>query len=89
MSVESGRNAIGTAASPINSTDVMPFVLHIHNDDNTDAVYLGGSAVGTATGMRLNKLEHVEIELAPNDQLYAVSGKEGHTISWMKLSKAR
>lgn len=89
MAVESGRVTIGTAATLIDTTDVMPWRLEIHNDDNTDAVYIGGSAVGTATGMQLQKLEHLVLDMNPLDRVYAVSSKAGHSISFLKITKVR
>ena len=88
MAVESGRITVGTAATVIPTTCYMPWTLQIHNDDNTDAVFVGGSAVGTATGLQLNKLENLRMELAPLDYVYAVSSKAGHTISFVKLTRA-
>ena len=88
MAVESGRITVGTAATIIPATCFMPWSLQIHNDDNTDAVFIGGSAVGTATGLQLQKLESFRMELAPLDYVYAISSKNGHTISFMKFTRA-
>lgn len=56
----------------------------IHNDDNTDAVYIGGSAVTTANGLVLQKEQTIQFTLAPLEQLYAISTKAGHTISYLR-----
>ncbi len=58
-------------------------LLHIKNNDNTDAVYLGGADVTTSTGYRLDKLEALDLVVSPTDLLYGVSGKAGHVISWL------
>lgn len=89
MPVSSGQLSVGTAATLIDSTDVMPWRLRVHNNDNTDAIYIGGSAVSTATGMKLEKLQEVTLEMAPNDRAYVVSTKTGHTISFMKMTQSR
>lgn len=82
--ISSGQVSVGTAATAIDATAQMPFRLMIHNDDNTDSVYLGGSAVTTSTGMVLKKLEHIDFVLYPGEVLYAVSTKSGHSISFLK-----
>ncbi len=82
--ISSGQVSVGTAATAIDATAQMPFRLMIHNDDNTDTVYLGGSAVTTSTEMVLKKLEHVDFVLYPGEVLYAVSTKSGHSISFLK-----
>lgn len=89
MPVTSGQVTVGTAATLIDTTDVMPWRLQVNNDDNTDTVFLGGSAVGTATGMKVEKLEHLTFEMSPGDRMYAVSTKAGHQISFLKLTRNR
>lgn len=87
MPVGGGQVTVGTTATEIPETCVMPFALQIHNDDNTDKVYIGGPGVTTTTGMRLNKLESIRLELSPLDRVYAVSSKTGHTISYVTFRK--
>lgn len=89
MPVESGRVTVGTAATPINSTDVMPWQLQIANNDNTDTVYVGGPGVTPATGMAVQKLEHQTFPMNPLDRMYCVSTKTGHNISFSKITKSR
>jgi len=83
MPITSGKVAVGTVATRIPETCTMPFRLEIHNDDNTDDLFLGGPGVTTATGMRVNKLEQLQVRLAPLDELYAVSSKAGHNVSYI------
>jgi hypothetical protein len=89
MPISSGQVAVGTAATLIDTTDVMPFELQIANNDNTDTVYIGGSAVTTSDGMTVQKLEHQLFRLSPGDRLYAISTKTGHTISYVKTTRDR
>ena len=56
----------------------------LHNDDNTDAVYIGGAGVTTSNGLVLQKEQTIDIGIGPLEQLYAVSGKTGHTISFLR-----
>lgn len=82
--ITNGQSAIGTVASAIDGVHNNPVRLAIHNMDNTDAVYIGGTGVTTANGFALQKEETIQFELAPLEQLYAVSGKTGHNISWIR-----
>ena len=82
--ISSGQVSVGTVATAIDATSAMPFKLSVHNNDNTDAVYLGGVSVTTTTGMTLAKSERIEFVMYPSEVLYAISTKAGHVISWLK-----
>jgi hypothetical protein len=88
MPISSGQLAVGTAATEIPATCVMPWSLEVHNDDNTDDLFLGGPDVTITNGMRVNKLEQLRLDLTPLDKLYAVSSKTGHTISYLAFRKS-
>jgi hypothetical protein len=84
----SGQTSVGTTATVIDGVLTghdagNPYRLFIHNNDNTDSVYLGGSAVTTSTGLMLVKGVMIQLTVSPTDLLYAVSSKSGHIISWM------
>ena len=88
MAFYHGHTSVGTVPTPVDGTLIgfhggNPYKMHIKNNDNTDAVYIGGSAVTTSTGYRLDKLEALDLVVSPTDLLYAISGKEGHNISWL------
>ena len=82
--ITSGRVSVGTVATAIDGVSTNPSRITISNVDNTDAVYLGGTAVTITTGFGLQKLEMIQFDLAPLEQLYAVAGKTGHTINWLR-----
>jgi len=84
MSISSGQPTVGTAAALIDSSEAMPFKLMVHNNDNTDNVYLGNSDVTTENGLTLAKSERVEFTLYPGVRIFAVATKSGHIISWLK-----
>lgn len=84
MAITNGQTSIGTAATPIDGLHTNPSRIVIHNLDNTDAVYLGNSTVTITNGMELMKQETLDIQLEPLEQIYAVSTKAGHKISWMR-----
>jgi hypothetical protein len=84
MAISSGRITVGTVASIIDGTFNSNFRLIIHNNDNTDAVFLGGPDVTTTNGLVLQKQETLQLEMNPLESVYAVSAKAGHTISYLK-----
>lgn len=85
MALTSGVVAMGTAATLIDgTTSSNPVHLHIHNNDNSDSLYIGGPDVTTNTGMQLVKLDSIDIVLRPGNTLYGVSTKNGHNISFIK-----
>jgi actin-related protein len=84
MALFAGNTTVGTVATLIDGVAWHnPVLLHIHNDDNTTAIHIGGSDVTTATGMELQKLDSLEITLHQANQIYAVSSKSGHIVSWI------
>jgi len=87
MPIQNGQVAVGTAATEIPVTSVNPFLLEIHNNDNTDEVYLGGPGVTIANGLLLEKLESHKFEMTPGDRMFCVSTKTGHTVSWLAILK--
>ena len=88
MAFYSGQTVIGTTATVIDGVLLdhyagNPYRLFIHNNDNTDAVFLGGSAATTSTGLMVDKGEMIQLTVSPTDLLYAVSTKTGHIMSWL------
>jgi hypothetical protein len=84
MSILSGNTTVGTTATLIDGVAWQnPVLLHIHNNDNTDAVYIGGPDVTTSNGLRLQKLDSLEITLHQANQIYCVSAKSDHIVSWI------
>lgn len=88
MAFYSGHTTVGTAATLIdgvllNAAGGNPYRLYIHNNDNTDAMYLGGETVTTTTGLMVDKGVMMSLTVSPADRLYAVSSKAGHVISWL------
>ena len=84
MPLFSGNTTVGTAATLIDGVAWQnPVLLHIHNDDNTTSVHIGGPDVTTSNGMELQKLDSLEITLHQANQIYCVSSKNGHLVSWI------
>jgi hypothetical protein len=80
--VTSGQIAVGTTPVEISVKSNNPVVLHIHNDDNATDCFVGPQAVTTATGLRLLKLDSLELTLHQANTIWVVSSKTGHNISW-------
>lgn len=85
--ITTGQSTIGTTPTLVDGREVNPFRLRIHNDDNTDAVYIGNETVTTSNGYVLLKQESIDLIINPLEALYAVSGKTGHVISWLKQTE--
>lgn len=84
MALSSGQVLVGTTPTQIDGQSTNPTVLHISNNDNTSAIYLGDGNVQLLTGLRLDKLERIDITLNPGESLYAVSDKSGHILSFIR-----
>jgi hypothetical protein len=84
MAISTNRLTVGTVATIVDGTYNSNFRLVIHNNDNTDAVYIGGPDVTITNGLVLQKEETIQLQMNPLESIYAVSGKAGHTISYLK-----
>jgi hypothetical protein len=84
MPLFSGQTSVGTAATLIDGIAYNnPVLLHIHNNDNTDSVYIGGPDVTISNGLKLVKEDSLEITLHQANTIYCVSTKSGHVVSWI------
>ena len=84
MAITSGQQTIGTSAQLVDGISPNPSRLHIHNMDNSVNLYLGNNTVTTTTGLRLEKLDSIELVMNPGESLYAVSSAGTHIISWLR-----
>lgn len=85
MALSSGVATIGTSATLIDGSAWQnPVLMHIHNNDNTDSVYIGGPDVTINDGLKLNKEDSIELTLHQANLVYAVSSKAGHIISFIR-----
>ena len=88
MSLITGQTSVGTAVVKIAGNYGYATTLHIHLSDNTDNVYIGPAGVTTSTGLKLEKQDHVDIQLAQNDAMYAVASATGpFLITWLVEGK--
>lgn len=82
--ITSGQMTAGTVATQVDGTSSGVWRIHIHNDDNTDTLLIGGSDVSTSNGMRLQKLDSIELQMNAGETVWVVSTKAGHAMSWLK-----
>lgn len=82
--ITNGQLTVGTAATAIDGVATNPTRITIQNLDNTDTLYVGNDSVTINNGLGILKLETLQIELAPLEQLYVVSSKAGHRLSWLR-----
>lgn len=84
MAITSGQLAVGTAATAVDGVWQNPSRLTIQNLDNTDTLFIGNGSVTTTTGLGLLKLETIQFDLAPLEQVWVVATKTGHNVSWLR-----
>jgi len=84
MAITSGQITVGTSAMQVDGCSHNPSRLHVHNNDNTADLFLGNGSVTTSTGLRLMKLDSIEIELNPGEAVFAISASGSHAVSWLR-----
>lgn len=84
MALTSGQVTVGTAATQIDGASVNPIHLHIHNPENTKNIFLGNYEVTTASGLKLQGLDSMEITIFPGNSLYAISDNNNAFIHFLK-----
>ena len=82
--ISNGWTTVGLTATPIDGVHNQPMRITIHNNDNSTNIYLGGADVTITSGLLLLKEQSYQFTLNPLEQIYAVSNKTGHVISWMR-----
>lgn len=87
MAITSGQITVGTSAVQIDGCSANPSSIHIHNNDNTNDLFLGNGSVTTSNGLRLQKLDSIEIILNPGESLYAISAGGSHAASWLRQTQ--
>lgn len=81
--------SLGTALQIV-APDNQPQHVTVHeanHSENTTAL-LGGSTVGTATGLHIHAAETLQFELGPEDELWAISSQGSPTLHVLTITKA-
>ena len=84
MAISSGQVEIGLTPTLVDGTYNSNFKLTIHNMNNDDSIFLGGSDVSLTNGLQLLKLERIQLELNPLESVYAISSKAGLKLGYLK-----
>jgi hypothetical protein len=87
MALTSGQITVGTSASIISGLSSNPSRLHIHNNDNTNDLFIGNASVTTSNGLRLMKLDSLELIMNPGESVYAISAGGSHAASWLRQTQ--
>lgn len=81
-----------TVAQRIVGADNMPHHVTLHNATKSSNEYIyvgGGSAVANVThGIHIDPGETLQLELGPNDELWATSDPDGLSVQVMDVRKA-
>jgi hypothetical protein len=83
--ISSGQQQIGLTRVAIDGVSTNPYRLHLHNNDNTKALFVGNSDVTISNGMKMDGGMVLEFIVSPNSQLYVVSDSGSHPISWLRI----
>ena len=86
MPINNGLVAVGTAATLISHAGVNPGQLHVSNLDNTDTIFVGGATVVVNAGHTLAKSASQDFDIYPGQSMYAVSTKNGHSVSFILVT---
>ncbi len=82
--ITTGQVTVGLTPTLIDGTDTSNFRLIIHNMNNDDSIYLGNSNVSPTNGLQLLKLETIQLDMNPLEQVYAISTKADLKLGYLK-----
>jgi len=82
--ISAGQASIGLTATGIDGVSNTESIITIHNNDNSTNLWIGGPNVTVNNGLLLLKEQSYQFYLKPLEQIFAVSNKTGHVISWLK-----
>lgn len=82
--ITSGVTTVNTVAAMVDGTHNSQFRLAVHNADNTEALFVGNAQVTVGNGFRLDAGAVLQLEMNPLEELYVVSSKSNHVVTWLK-----
>ncbi len=83
--ITNGQQLVGGTPTMIDGRSTKYSRLYIHNNDNTKDLFIGDKNVTVNSGYKLLKLESVEVDLPPLNDLFVISDGSPHTISWLRV----
>lgn len=81
--ITTGQMAVSGTPQQIDGIHTNPTRIHIHNNDNTADLLLGGADLTVNNGLRLPKLDSIELILNPGEVLFAMSSNGSISVSWL------
>ena len=90
MPIHSSHFTLGTATiTQVVAPDVQTQNVWIHESDHSSStiVYLGNAQVSNTTGLHLHPEQTLEMEIPPNDGVWAVSGAGAPTLHVMRVTQ--
>ena len=88
MPISTASVSVGTAITELAGPSIQRKFVYVQDGDygNQTAVYVGGDAVGTATGVKLSKVNTTVFELNADDALYAIGDAETSSVRVTQVS---
>lgn len=81
--ISTGQMTVTTTPSQIDGIHTNPSRIHIHNNDNTNDLLIGGSDLDVVNGLKLPKLDSIELILNPGEVLFAMATTGTISVSWL------
>lgn len=81
--ITTGQMVVTSTPAQIDGIHTNPTRIHIHNNDNTVDLLLGGADLTAANGLMLSKLDSIELILNPGEVLFAMSSSGSISVSWL------
>lgn len=83
MTLSTQQITVGTAVTLIAGPDEMAQRIIVHNDESSQQIFIGDSAVSTTTGLHIDGKEEQTFVLNPGEALYAVVSTGTNKVSVM------
>lgn len=78
-----GQMTVTGTPAQIDGVHVNPTRIHVHNNDNTTDLLIGGADLSLSNGLKLPKLDSLELILNPGESLWAMSANGSISLSWI------
>lgn len=87
MAITTGQLTVTTTRVAVNTPDVNPLRIHIHNNDVTNNLLVGNGSVTSSNGLILPKLDSLDLTLNPNEVVYLVASSGTIQASYLVQSE--
>ena len=77
MTLSTAQISVTTSPTLLCAANAMSQRVTIHNNENSQQVFIGDSGVTTSTGVHLDGKEERQITLNPGEGLWAISANTG------------